>query len=89
MVLHRAGTEEEGGRDLAVGPSRDEQAQHLDLAIGEGDGAGRRELLPGHRDGQREGHRVLEAEIDARRSATLQSGPHPAPPALPLSSRRA
>src|SRR5215212_6842272 len=43
VVLHRAPAEKESGRDLAVGPSRDEQAQHLDLAVGEGRGAMRRE----------------------------------------------
>src|SRR5215207_9176062 len=70
VVLHRAPAEKECGRDLAVGPPRDEQAEHLDLAFGEGGAALRRELprwgatqRTRRRDRQGEGHRVLEAEV--------------------------
>ena len=35
VVLHGAAAEEKHLGDLAVGPPRDEQAQHLDLAVGE------------------------------------------------------
>ena len=70
LGFNRATAEDERGRDLAVGPPRDEQAEHLDLAVGEGGGAMRRELprwgatqRTRRRDRQGEGHRVLEAEV--------------------------